>query len=80
MFTEKQIRVFIDGVEATVLGAVLQGTNVGLYQINAFVPDIPANGSAEIVIEVVCDDNTTIRSKAQTFISVRPKPATTPTA
>ena len=75
LFTEKQVRVFIGGVEGTALGAALQGEFVGLYLVNAIVPEIPANDSAEIVIEVILDEDTTISSKTQTFISVRPKPA-----
>jgi uncharacterized protein (TIGR03437 family) len=79
LFTSKEVRVLIDNQEAIVLGAALQSSSVGLYQINAFVPDIPPNDSAEIIIEVICDDNTIVVSKSQTFISVRPAPATTPT-
>ena len=75
LFTEKQVRVFIGGVEGTALGAALQGEFVGLYLVNAIVPEIPANDSAEIVIEVILDEDTTVRSKTQTFISVRQKPA-----
>ncbi len=83
LVTDKKVRVLIGGVEATVLGSVLQGTSVGLYQINAFVPEIELSTSdpitiAEIVIEVDCDDETTIASREGMTIAVREAPAPPP--
>lgn len=85
LVTSKTVRVLIGGVEATVLGAVLQATSVGLYQINAFVPEIELSASdpvtiAEIVIEVDCDDETTIASREGMTIAVREAPAAAPPA
>ena len=80
LFTSKNVRVLIGGVEATVLGSVLQATSVGLYQINAFVPEIELSSTdpitiADIVIEVDCDDQTTIASREGMTIAVREAPA-----
>ena len=76
-FTTKAVRVFIGGVEATIIGfPILQPTSVGLYQINAFVPGGVTPGDAvPIVIEVECDDFTKIRSREDVTIAVRPAPA-----
>jgi len=83
LFTRKNVRVLIAGVEATVLGSVLQATSVGLYQINAFVPEIALSTAdpitiAEIVIEVDCDDETTIASREGMTIAVREAPTAPP--
>jgi len=83
LFTHKNVRVLIAGVEATVLGSVLQATSVGLYQINAFVPEIALSTAdpitiAEIVIEVDCDDETTIASREGMTIAVREAPTAPP--
>ena len=72
---DKTVRLFIEGVRAEIIGApVLQPTNVGLYQINAFVPDIAPTSEAEIVIEVECEDGTILRSLAGVYIAVRKAP------
>ncbi len=71
-FTDKTVRVFVGGVEAQVLAAVLQPTNVGLNQINAVIPDGVTPGDAvPIVIEVECADGTKIRSRDDVTIAVR---------
>ena len=74
-FTDKTVRVFIGGVEAQVLSAVLQPSNVGLNQINAVIPVGVAPGDdTPIVIEVECDDGMTIRSREDVTIAVRAAP------
>ena len=73
--TTKNVKLFIGGEEAVVLAAALQATNAGLYQINAIVPDIAPTNDAEIIIEIECDDEKTIRSKAGATIAVRAAPA-----
>ena len=67
----KSVKLFIGGTQAVVLGAALQATNAGLYQINATVPDIAASNDAEIIIEIECEDGKTIRSKVGATIAVR---------
>ena len=71
----KTVRVTIGGQPAQVLGAVLQATNVGLSQINAFVPAGVAPGdNVPIVIEVDCGEGKIIRSRADVTIAVRAAP------
>jgi len=74
-FTDKTVRVFVGGVEAQVLGAVLQPTSVGLNQINIVIPAGVTPGDAvPIVIEVECEDGTKIRSREDVTIAVRSAP------
>ncbi len=73
--TTKTVRVFVGGVEAQVLGAVLQPTSVGLNQINIFIPTGVTPGDAvPIVIEVERPDGTKLRSRADATIAVRAAP------
>ena len=73
--TDKIVRVFVGGVEAQVLGAVLQSSSVGLNQINAVIPDGVTPGDAvPIVIEVECPDGTKLRSREDVTIAVRAAP------
>ena len=73
--TDKIVRVFVGGVEAQVLAAVLQPQNVGLNQINLFIPEGVTPGDAvPIVIEVECADGTKIRSREDVTIAVRAAP------
>ena len=73
--TDKIVRVFVGGVEAQVLGAVLQSSSVGLNQINAVIPDGVTPGDAvPIVIEVECPDGSKIRSREDVTIAVRAAP------
>ena len=73
--TNKKVRVFVGGVEAQVLGAVLQSSSVGLNQINAVIPDGVTPGDAvPIVIEVECPDGSKIRSREDVTIAVRAAP------
>ena len=72
---DKIARVFVGGVEAQVLGAVLQPTSVGLNQINIIIPDGVTPGDAvPIVIEVECPDGTKLRSREDVTIAVRAAP------
>lgn len=74
-FTDKTVRVFVGGVAAQVLSAVLQPSNVGLNQINAVIPTGVAPGNeVPIVIEVECEDGAKIRSREDVTIAVRPAP------
>jgi len=73
--TEKAVRVFVGGKVATVLGAVLQSSSVGLNQINIIIPEGVTPGEAvPIVIEVECLDGTKIRSREDAMIAVRAAP------
>ena len=73
--TDKIVRVFVGGVEAQVIGAVLQPTSVGLNQINIFIPEGVTPGDAvPIVIEVECPDGTKLRSREDVTIAVRAAP------
>ena len=73
--TNKTVRVFVGGVEAQVLGSVLQPTSVGLNQINIIVPNGVTPGDAvPIVIEVECPDGTKLRSREDVTIAVRAAP------
>ena len=72
---DKIVRVFVGGVEAQVLGAVLQPTSVGLNQINIVIPAGVTPGDAvPIVIEVECPDGTKLRSREDVTIAVRATP------
>jgi uncharacterized protein (TIGR03437 family) len=74
-FTDKTVRVFVGGVEAQVLGAVLQPTSVGLNQINIVIPaGVTPGDGVPIIIEVECDDGTKIRSREDVTIAVRSAP------
>ncbi len=73
--TEKIVRVFVGGVEAQVLGAVLQPTSVGLNQINIIIPaGITPGDTVPILIEVECPDGTKLRSREDVTIAVRAAP------
>ena len=73
--TDKIVRVFVGGVEAQVLGAVLQPTSVGLNQINIFIPEGVTPGDAvPIVIEVDCGNGKVFRSREDVTIAVRAAP------
>ncbi len=71
---EKIVRVFVGGMEAQVLGAVLQPTSVGLNQINIIIPGVTPGDAVPIVIEVECPDGTKIRSREDATIAVRAAP------
>jgi uncharacterized protein (TIGR03437 family) len=67
----KIVRLFIGGVEAQVIAAILQPEFVGLNQINAFVPEGVAPGDAvPIVIEVGCGNGEVFRSREDVTIAV----------
>ena len=70
----KNVRVFIGGVEAQVVGTpVLHPTLVALFQINVIVPDGVAPGDeVPIEIEVDCGDGHIFRSRPDVFIAVGP--------
>ena len=73
--TDNTVRVFVGGVEAHVLGAILQAENVGLNQINAVIPGGVAPGNAvPIVIEMEREDGSKVRSREDVTIAVRPAP------
>ncbi len=73
--TDKIIRVFVGGIEAQVLGAVLQSSSVGLNQINIIIPnDVTPGDAVPIVIEVECPDGTKFRSREDATIAVRAAP------
>ena len=73
--TSKTVRVFVGGVSAQVLGAVLQPTSVGLNQINITIPNGVTPGDAvPIVIEVDCGDGKIFRSREDATIAVRAAP------
>ena len=61
-----EVKVFIGGVEAQIIGAVLHATLVALNQVNAFVPDIQPGDQVPIQIEV-----NGVRSRPDIFIAVR---------
>ena len=74
-FVTKEVRVFIGGIQATVLASVLNLDFVGLNQINAFVPEgVTPGDEVPIVIEVECEDGTILRSREDATIAVRPAP------
>jgi uncharacterized protein (TIGR03437 family) len=73
----KPLKVFIGGVEAQVLGAALSSQFVGLNQVNAIVPNIPANNSASLQMEMqvsVGNQVRTVRTRPDTTRSVRAAP------
>ena len=73
--TDKIVRVFVGGLPAQVLGAVLQSSSVGLNQINAVIPEGVTPGDAvPIVIEVECPDGTKLRSSEDVTIALRAAP------
>ena len=74
--TTKTVRLFIGGVQATIIGSpILHPSLVGLNQINAFVPDGVIPGAAvPIVIEVECGDGAVVHSRPDVTIAVRPRP------
>ena len=73
--TDKIVRVFVGGVEAQVLGAVLQSSSVGLNQINIFIPDgVTLGDTVPIVVEMECPDGTKLRSPEDVTIAVRAAP------
>ena len=61
-----EVKVFIGGVEAQLIGAVLHETLVALNQLNAFVPDVEPGDRVPIQIEV-----NGVRSQPDVFIAVR---------
>jgi uncharacterized protein (TIGR03437 family) len=70
----KPLKVFIGGVEATVLGAALSSEFVGLNQVNVLVPNIPANGAATVQIEMqvnVGSEVRTVRTRGDATMAVR---------
>ena len=71
--TELTIRVYIGGIEVTIIGTpVLQPTNVGLNQINIVVPgDAPVGDNVPIVIEIDFGDGQVIRSEGDVTIAMR---------
>ena len=74
--TTKTVRVSIGGVSAAIIGtAVLQPTNVGLNQINVFVPEgVTPGDRVPIVIEVDCGEGKVFRSREDVTIAVRAVP------
>ena len=71
LFATKTVRVFIGGVEAQVLASILQPQFVSLNQINAFVPEgVTPGEKVPIIIEVECDPQTILRSRADATIAV----------
>ena len=73
--TTKTVRVFIGGMEARIIGSpVLQPTNVGLNQINVFVPSVTPGDEVPIVIEVDCGNGEVFRSSAEVTPAVRAAP------
>ena len=71
----KTVRVTIGGRLAEVTAALLHPASVGLSQINAIVPaGVVPGDNVPIIIEVVCDDDTVIRSRADVTIAIRPAP------
>jgi uncharacterized protein (TIGR03437 family) len=73
--TDKIVRVFVGGIEAQVLGAVLQSLSVGLNQINIIIPvGVTPGNAVPIVIEVECPDGTKLRSREDATIAVRAAP------
>ena len=70
----KQVRLFIGGQEATILGTpVLHPTLVALFQINAIVPGgITPGDEVPIEIEVDFGDGQIFRSRSDVFIAVGP--------
>jgi uncharacterized protein (TIGR03437 family) len=74
--TTKTVRLFIGGIEATIVSSpVLHPSLVGLNQINAVVPDTVIPGDAvPIVIEVECGDDVILRGRTDVTIAVRPRP------
>ncbi|MDA1312687.1 MAG: hypothetical protein O2968_05065, partial [Acidobacteria bacterium] len=76
--TVKEVRVWFGPAGSQVQGVTLfsglQAFFVGLNQINAIVPNVEPGDAVPIQIEVVCDDGTSIRSRADVTIAVRPAP------
>ena len=73
LLASKIVRVFIGGVEASVLGAFLQPQFVALNQINAIVPEgIEPGDAVPIVIEVDCGDGNVFRSRDDVTIAIAP--------
>ena len=74
----KEVRVFFgepgNQVQGTTLFAGLQQFLVGLNQINVIVPDVQPGDAVPIQVEVECEDGTTIRSRSDVTIAVRPAP------
>ena len=74
-FADKTVRVFVGGVEAQVLAAVLQPSNVGLNQINILIPEgVTPGNQVPIVIEVDCGNGEVLRSQEDVTIAVRAAP------
>ena len=76
--TVKEVRVWFGAPGSQVQGVTqfsgLQSFLVGLNQINAIVPDVEPGDAVPIQIEAVCEDDTTIRSRADVTIAVRAAP------
>ena len=71
LFAAKTVRLFIGGIEAQDIAAILQPQFVGLNQINARVPEGVTPGDAvPIVIEVDCGDGVVFRSREDVTIAV----------
>ena len=71
----QQVRLFIGGKPATVLGTVLHPTLVSLFQMNAYVPLGVAPGN-EVPIEIEIDfgGGNVFRSRDDVFIAVSAAP------
>ncbi len=73
--TTKTVRVFIGGTETRIIGSpVLQPSNVGLNQINVFVPNVMPGDKVPVVIEVDCGNGKAFRSSSGVTIAVRAAP------
>ena len=71
----KQVKVFIGGVEAQVLGAALTAEFVGLNQINVIVPNVPAGNAVPVQIEMQLNaSGPTVRSRGDATMAVRTAP------
>lgn len=71
---EKTVRVLIGGEMAAAF-PVLHPTLVGLYQVNAVIPEgAPSGDAVAIVIEVDCGDGVVLRSREDVTIAVGIRP------
>ncbi len=75
LFAANTVRVFVGGVEATVLAAFLSPQFVGVNQINALIPEGVTPGDAvPIVVEVDTGGDNIFRSRGDVTIAVRARP------
>ena len=71
LFPTKEVRVFIDGVQAQVVVPFLHPTLVALNQINVQIPEgVTPGDQVSIVIEVDCGDDKIFRSREDVTIAV----------